>query len=465
MRNTVKNLALGAAIVLVGLVAVAGVGTIGIRGAADDMYTTPSPRRAADQADVPGPAYDATKPTVAVVLGNEGTNVADSLAPFEVFATTGAFNVYTVAAEPDPVPLTGGLDLLPDFTFDELEGLVGAGPDVIVIPQIHTSGEVSADPVVAWVRRQAESGDPILMSVCVGAKVLAAAGLLDDRPATSNWLGLIGLRRSNPEVDWRDGVRFVDDGKIITTAAVLSGMDGALRVVERLLGPETAIRVSRGLQWAGYVPGDSVTISRNRPAPSDLVALLSAAYRWDRPRTGVLLTDGVGEIELASAFRPYTEMSFLANLEAVSTDGQPIRSRHGLVFLPRTDLATAAAQVDRVLVPGADAARRGVGLDGSVPSDVDVVYLHDDSGFPFDGALTDIARTYDAATARWVAKSMQYPMVTLDSTDHSGWPWSLTVRPLAIGVLAMGAALGVVRLRRAHPRTSMRVRGRAGSRP
>ncbi len=456
MREVVQKSVLCIAILLLGLIAVAGVGAIGIRGAADDIYTAPPARSAVTQAAFAPPSYDAKKPTVAVVLGNEGTNVADSLAPYEVFATTGAFNVYAVAAGPDPVPLTGGLDLLPDLTFEELDALVGEGPDVIVVPQVHTTGELKADPVVAWLRRQADQGDPILMSVCVGAKVLAAAGLLDGRPATSNWLALIGLRRSNPEVEWRDGVRFVDDGNLITTGAVLSGMDGSLRVVERMLGPEVASRVSHRLEWDGYVPGGTVTIPRNRPAPSDLVALLSAAYRWDRPRTGVLLTDGVGEIELASALRPYTEMSFLANLVTVTTDGNPVRSRHGLVFLPRADLATAVSSVDRVLVPGSDAASRGVHLGDSIPPGVDVVYLHQADGFPFDGALTDIARTYDAATARWVAKSLQYPMVPLDSTSYRDWPWLLTVRPLALGVLAMVAGLGLVHLRRRHRSRSLR---------
>ena len=266
-RRLLKRVGLSIVITSVGLVAVAGVATLGIRGAVDDAYTAPDARTTASRADLPGPVHDAAKPTVAVVLGHEGTNVADSLAPYEVFATTGAFNVYTVAAEPDPVPLTGGLDLLPDLTFDELDELVGVGPDVIVVPQIHTTGDVSADPVVGWLRRQAEISDPLVLGVCVGAKVLAATGLLDGRPATSHWLGLIGLRRSNPAVRWRDGVRFVDDDDVITTGAVLSGVDGALRVVERLLGPEEAERVSRRLAWTGYVPGGPVAIPRNRPSP------------------------------------------------------------------------------------------------------------------------------------------------------------------------------------------------------
>jgi hypothetical protein len=75
---------------------------------------------------------------------------------------------------------------------------------------------------------------------------------------------------------------------------------------------------------------------------------------------GVLVTDGLGEIELAAAFRPYTELSYLAQPVALTVDGQPIRSRHGLTFVPRADLPSAAPGLDRLVVPGSEAAARGI---------------------------------------------------------------------------------------------------------
>jgi hypothetical protein len=73
---------------------------------------------------------------------------------------------------------------------------------------------------------------------------------------------------------------------------------------------------------------------------------------------GVLVTDGLGEIKLAAAFRPYTELSYLAQPVALTVDGQPIRSRHGLTFVPRADLPSAAPGLDRLVVPGSEAAAR-----------------------------------------------------------------------------------------------------------
>jgi hypothetical protein len=210
--------------------------------------------------------------------------------------------------------------------------------------------------------------------------------------------------------------------------------------------------VARDLHWPGYRPGRPLSIAKAGPAPSDLVALMSAGYRWDRPKTGVLLSDGVGEIELASAFRPYTELSYLATLQAISAEGAPVRSRHGLVFLPRSDLESAAAAVDRLLVPGAMTANDKTS-DQLENSPVPVVHLQRGAEFPFDGALRDIADTYDVATARWVAKSLQYP-VTEGTLRGPAWPWALTVRPLLLAAIGLGLVLTLGRLRARRRATS-----------
>jgi hypothetical protein len=161
---------------------------------------------------------------------------------------------------------------------------------------------------------------------------------------------------------------------------------------------------------------------------------------------GVLLTDGVGETELAAAFRPYTELSYLARPLAVTTDGRPVRSRHGLTFLPRAELAAAAPGLDRLLVPGADAARREAAEGLPVPEGLAPVYLHQQPGFAFDAALGDIARTRDVATARWVAKTLQYPTLQYPTRPRlagPAWPWTLTLRPILLAAATVAAVLGV----------------------
>jgi putative intracellular protease/amidase len=443
------------ATVFVGLLAAVAVGAVGVAGATGEVYTF----RGDDPPLVSGDAaaaraHDPAKPTAVIVLGSAGANVADTLAPYEVLAGTGAFNVYTVAPQRRPLPMTGGLDIVPDLTFDQLEQRLGGAPEVIVVPQLPDSGEPGSVPVERWLVQQRADGNPLLVSVCVGAEVLASAGLLDGRAATSHWLGLIGLRRDYPAVHWQDGVRFVDDGDVITTAGVLSGVAGALRVVERMQGAAVAARAAREVHWPDYSPGLRPPIPRARPAAPDVVGLLSAAYRWDRPTMGVLVTDGVGEIELASVFRPYTELSYLARPLAVSVDGRAIRSRHGLTFVPRASLTAAAPRLDRLVVPGADAARQVVTAGLPLPERLAPVYLHDRPGFAFDAALHDIARTRDVATARWVAKTLEYPTTNLRLSGPP-WPWGLTLRPTLIAIAAVTAVLTLQLLlshRRAQPR-------------
>jgi hypothetical protein len=75
------------------------------------------------------------------------------------------------------------------------------------------------------------------------------------------------------------------------------------------------------------------------------------------------------------------------------------------------------------------------------------VYLHDQPGFAFDGALRDIARTRDVATARWVAKTLQYP-TTGPRLAGPAWPWALSLRPILIAGVAIAAILGIQYLRR-----------------
>lgn len=304
-------------------------GWYGVTGAVDVVYPPRPP--AAPPVGQPRPVQiDPDLPTAVIVLGEEGANVVDTLAPYAVLSEAD-FNVVTAAPTAAPVTMTGSLDLVPDLTFAQLDEVLGGPPDVIVVPQIHGSSEA----VQQWLLAHRKPGKTLVLSVCVGAEVLADAGLLDDRPATSHWLKLIGLRRSHPEVDWRSGVRFVDDGDIITAAGVLSGMDGGLRVVERFYGMEEAARIARELRWNGYGAGAPVAVPAERIRAGDIVALLSAAYRWNRTATGVWLTDGVDEVSLAAAYRPTSELSYLARTTAVSDDGRPIRSARGLTFLPR----------------------------------------------------------------------------------------------------------------------------------
>ncbi|MFI5894867.1 hypothetical protein ACIA5D_32685 [Actinoplanes sp. NPDC051513] len=95
---------------------------------------------------------DPAKPTAVIVLGPQGTNIADSLPPFEVLAATGRFNVLLAATTPGPAPLAGGVDVVPHTTFEQLATLVTGGPDVVIVPQLK-GDRARMKPVLDWLRK------------------------------------------------------------------------------------------------------------------------------------------------------------------------------------------------------------------------------------------------------------------------------------------------------------------------
>jgi putative intracellular protease/amidase len=402
----------------------------------------------ADGPDRPVPAaaaapHDPARPTAVVVMGNRAAEVSDVLTPYEILAGTGRFNIYTVAPQRRPVTLTGGLDIVPDLTFDDLAARLGtAAPDLVVVPALPADvGEPSTAPVTDWLRAQSARG-ALMLSICNGAGVLASAGLLDGRPAAAHWYQIGRFERSYPEVDWVRGQRVVDDGDVVSTAGIISSVDGTLHVIERFFGAGAGAAAAAAVGWSRY--GADLPAATGRAVP-DPAAIVNAGYRWNPPTIGVLLTDGVGEIELASVFDVHAQ-SLATRTTALTGDGGPIRSRHGLTFLPRSDLTDAASRLDRLLVPGAAAAAtRGVApaADGPAPE-----YVHDRTGFAFDPVLADLAGTTDIATARWTAKVLELPTdgVVLDGP---AWPWGPTFVPVVLALVGAAAAAGAARLFRA----------------
>jgi transcriptional regulator GlxA family with amidase domain len=207
----------------------------------------------------------------AVVLGATGTVATDAMGPYEVFARSSAFSVYTVAAQAAPVAVDGAPSILPDITFDDVDARPGLRPDVVVVPALDDPDGAREAKLRSWVVAQAGRGAHVL-GVCAGARLLAAAGLLDGRTATSHWSRLAELRRSHPETTWVEGRRFVRDGRITTTAGITSGIPGALAVVNELAGPVAATTV--GAQ-VGYPGGRSMDPRRSLSNPST-----SETGRW-----------------------------------------------------------------------------------------------------------------------------------------------------------------------------------------
>jgi transcriptional regulator GlxA family with amidase domain len=198
-------------------------------------------------AEVPEPK----RPLQVGVLLFEGVELLDFAGPAEVFIVAGHgdwFTVHTIAASKKPLKTMGGVTVTPSHSYEDAPKL-----DIVVIPG-GAMGNVGRDGF-DWIRKSSKDAK-ITMSVCMGAFLLAEAGLLDGIEATTHHWGISSLRRQNPKCKVVEGKRFVDSGKIITTAGVTAGIDGALHVVKRLRGEEGAKWTAE--EWMEYRVAKSI---------------------------------------------------------------------------------------------------------------------------------------------------------------------------------------------------------------
>ena len=250
-----------------------------------------------------------------------------------MFASSPRFSVYTVAATTDPAPIQSGPSIVPTFTFDDTSTGRAPRPDVVVVPAVADPDGDQEALLREWVIDQSHRG-ALILGVCAGSRLLAATGILEGRRATSHWSRLGALRASHPEVNWVDGRRYVQDGRITTTAGVTSGIPGALRVMADLAGPAEARRVGGLVGYPHWSLEESVAIPVQSLTRADLPIGLNAALPWHRPTVGIAMADGVGEIELASAFEIYA-VSYAATATPIATGGVAV-TKHGVVVLGDT---------------------------------------------------------------------------------------------------------------------------------
>ena len=188
---------------------------------------------------------------VAIVLWN-GAEILDWAGPAEVFAAAGniaehagarAFNVYTVSKTKDPIVTQGFVDVQPDYSITD-----APKPDVVVFPGGAPNAVIGDQAFFDWAKTSVSNAE-IAVSVCTGAFILAKAGFLDGKQATTWYGALDRFEKEFPNVQVRRGNRFVDNGKIVTTAGVSAGIDGSLHVVARLLGSHVATETAKYMEY------------------------------------------------------------------------------------------------------------------------------------------------------------------------------------------------------------------------
>jgi transcriptional regulator GlxA family with amidase domain len=181
-------------------------------------------------------------------LISEGAVVIDFCGPWEVFQDVSIpgrneapFRLFTVAETTNPIHASGGMKVVPDYTFE-----TAPAPKVIVIPAQSGRSEATLE----WIRKSTKSTD-VTMSVCTGAFLLAQTGLLSGRAATTFHAAFNDFAARFPDVRLRRGVRFVEDGNLSSAGGLSSGIDLALHVVERYYGREVAKNTAYVMEYQG----------------------------------------------------------------------------------------------------------------------------------------------------------------------------------------------------------------------
>ena len=195
----------------------------------------------------------ATTRSVGIFIFDD-VEVLDFCGPFEVFSVTGhqiepgAFKVFTVSQKAEPLLARNGLRVTSDFSFEN------APPcDLLIIPGGQgTRPLMHDDAVLAWINQRAASAE-LVLSVCTGALLLAKCGLLTGLSATTHHGAIDLLREVAPGTTVRDDVRWVDNGRIITSGGIAAGIDMSFHVVDRLLGREIATKTARYIEYP-WVP-------------------------------------------------------------------------------------------------------------------------------------------------------------------------------------------------------------------
>ncbi|MBB4711109.1 GlxA family transcriptional regulator [Streptomyces luteogriseus] len=251
--------------------------------------------------------------TVLAVLF-DGLQSLDVSGPLEVFAgadllSPGAYRIRTASLDGAPVRTTSGLTLVPD------ESLTGAkDPDILLVPG--GPGSLRPDPrLVDWVRERGPRAAR-LVSVCTGAAVLAGAGLLDGRRATTHWAYCDRLAREYPAVEIDPDPVYVRDGHISTSAGVTAGIDLALALVEDDLGRDAALTIARHLVVFLRRPGNQAQFSAQLAAQTAQREPLRDVQRWitDHPDADLSVDTLADRARLsprhfARAFRAETGMT------------------------------------------------------------------------------------------------------------------------------------------------------------
>ena len=185
---------------------------------------------------------------VGIFIYNE-VEVLDVAGPFEVFSLAGGenklFHVYTISENGGTILARNGLRIEADFSFENHPVL-----DILIVPGGYGAEEIEIyNPVsIKWIKKQSRKVE-FMTSVCTGAFLLAKAELLDNLKATTHWMDIDRLEQEFPKVQIVRKVKFVNEGKILTSGGISAGINMSFHIVEKLYGEEVGRETAKRMEY------------------------------------------------------------------------------------------------------------------------------------------------------------------------------------------------------------------------
>ncbi len=189
---------------------------------------------------------------IAFYLQN-GVEVLDFAGPMEVFSYAG-FDVFTVSKSRDMIVSQGVLNIKPEYTLND-----APQADILAFFGGNASNASKDTALIEWIKQQ--EGIEYYFSVCTGAFILSETGILDNSTATTFHMALDNLEDNYPKINVLKDARYVDNGSIITTAGISAGIDGALHLVAKIQGFNSARKVAYSIEYDKWTPGEGIQLT------------------------------------------------------------------------------------------------------------------------------------------------------------------------------------------------------------
>jgi putative intracellular protease/amidase len=319
------------------------------------------------------------RPVIAVIGINDGTETTDYLMPTGILRRADIAEVLLVATGPGAVELYPALKVDADLTIEAFDARYPEGADYVLVPAMRRSDD---GLVSSWLRQQAGAG-AIVIGVCVGATVVANAGLLDGRRGTTHWFYVEDMIEAHPTIQYVPDRRFVVDRGVATTTGITASMPLSLTLIEAIAGRAKAEEVAREIglsSWDARHRSDAFRFTREFAA----TVLANKLSFWNREEFSIELTPGMDEVTLALMADAWSR-TYRSRAVAYAALPDAVVTRHGLRIHPERAIS-AALPLPSLPIDHAGAPARAL-----------------------EQTLSDIHNRYGTRTGAAVAVQLEYP--------------------------------------------------------